>query len=48
MSKFAITICRPCKPKCLYNYTGDIKAINETYIIEVSNLPQDVISAIEE
>lgn len=46
--KLAITICRPCSAECLYNYTGDIQSVSETYIVEVPNLPQRVISAIDE
>lgn len=46
--KLAITVCRPCSAECLYNYTGDIRSVSETYIVEVPNLPQTVISAINE
>lgn len=46
--KIAITICKPCKPISLYNYTGDIRAVNETYLVEIPNLPNDVVSAIKE
>lgn len=46
--KLAITICRPCSAKCLYDFTGDIRPVSETYIVEVPNLPQAVISAIDE
>ena len=46
--KLAITVCRPCSTECLYNFTGDIRSVTETYIVEVPNLPQRVIAAIDE
>ena len=46
--KLAITIKRPCKPKCLYNLTGEIYTTTETYLIELYNLPKAVVDAINE
>lgn len=46
--KLSITICRPCKAKCLYDFTGNIESVYETHIVELYNLPNSVISAINE
>lgn len=46
--KLAITICRPCRPMCLYNYTGDVESVRETYVIDVPNIPQEVVRAANE
>lgn len=46
--KLAITICRPCKPKCLYEFTGDIETVRETYVVDVPNMPNAVVMAANE
>lgn len=46
--KLAITICRPCHPKSLYEYTGNIESVYKTHIVDIHDLPAEVISAIEE
>lgn len=46
--KLAITIKRPCKPECLYNLTGEIYTTTNTYLIELYNLPKEVVDAINE
>ena len=46
--KLAITICRPCKPKGLYEFTGDIETVRETYVVDVPNMPNAVVEAANE
>ena len=46
--KLAITIKKPCNPKCLYELTGDIYTTTKTYLIELYNLPKAVVDAINE
>lgn len=46
--KIAITVKRPCKPECLYELTGEVYTTTETYILEVSNIPEVVLKAIDE
>ena len=46
--KLAITIKKPCHPKCLYELTGDVYTTTKTYLIELGNLPKEVVNAINE
>ena len=46
--KLAITIKKPCHPKCLYELTGDVYTTTKTYLIELYNLPKEVVNAINE
>lgn len=47
--KLAITIKKPCDPKCLYNLTGDVYTTTKTYLIELNKfLPKEVVDAIKE
>ena len=46
--KLAITIKKPCNPKCLYELTGDVYTTTKTYLIELGNLPKEVVNAINE
>jgi hypothetical protein len=46
--KIAITVKKPCEPKCLYELTGEVYTTTETYIIEVPNIPEVVLKAIDE
>lgn len=46
--KLAITIKKPCHPKCLYELTGDVYTTTKTYLIELYNLPKEVVDAINE
>lgn len=46
--KLAITIKKPCEAKCLYQLTGDVYTVTQTYLFELNNLPQEVVDAINE
>lgn len=46
--KIAITVCRPAKPDALYNWTGDPGITHKTHLVELNDLPEEVISAARE
>lgn len=46
--KIAITVCRPANPDALYNWTADPGITYKTHLVELNDLPEEVISAARE